>query len=75
MTHYYDLVLGIIPLVLAGVSGLLVALGMATTAAVTIAGVAAIAVIAHAMFVRTPGATAQTGSTHDSATATYQSSD
>ncbi|MFB6310184.1 MAG: hypothetical protein ABEH64_03280 [Salinirussus sp.] len=54
MMDYYDLVLGLIPLSLAGISGVLVATGMALTLAIPLAGVIAIALIGHAMFVRTP---------------------
>lgn len=54
MPGYYDLVLGLIPLSLAGISGVLVATGMALTLAIPLAGVIAIALIGHAMFVRTP---------------------
>lgn len=54
MTGYYDLVLGLIPLALAGVSGLLVSAGAAPTTAIPIAGLVAVALIGHAMFVRGP---------------------
>lgn len=54
MIGYYDLVLGLIPLTLAGVSGLLVSAGTALTTAIPIAGLVAVALIGHAMFVRGP---------------------
>jgi hypothetical protein len=55
MAGYYDVVLGLIPLTLIGVSGGLVATGMALSVAVPLAGLVVIALIGHAMFVRTPG--------------------
>jgi hypothetical protein len=55
MAGYYDVVLGLIPLTLVGVSGGLVATGMALSVAVPLAGLVVIALIGHAMFVRTPG--------------------
>ena len=54
MAGYYDVVLGLIPLTLIGVSGGLVATGMALSVAVPLAGLVVIALIGHAMFVRTP---------------------
>lgn len=54
MPGYYDLVLGLIPLSLAGISGVLVAAGTTLTLAIPLAGVIAIALIGHAMFVRAP---------------------
>ena len=55
MTGYYDVVLGLIPLTMLGVSGGLWAAGIALSVAVPLAGVVVIALIGHAMFVRTPG--------------------
>lgn len=55
MTGYYDVVLGLIPLSLVGVSGVLVGAGVDLTTAVPIAGLLAVALIGHAMFVRGPG--------------------
>jgi hypothetical protein len=55
MASYYDYVLGLIPLALLGLSGLLhLGGGLAVTAAVSVGAGAAVALIAHAMFVRTP---------------------
>lgn len=54
MTQYYDVVLGLIPLALVGVSGSLAVTGMSLTSAIPVAGVVAIAVMAHAMFVNGP---------------------
>lgn len=56
MAGYYDVVLGLIPLTLAGISGVLSLAGMALSVAIPIAGLVSIALIGHAMFVRTPAA-------------------
>jgi hypothetical protein len=55
MPGYYDIVLGLIPLALVGVSGALTAAGVAVTVAIPIAGLVAVGLIGHAVFVRTPG--------------------
>ena len=52
--NYYDLVLGLIPVVLGGVGTLLVAVGVAFTTAVALASVLSVGLIGHAMFVRAP---------------------
>lgn len=57
MTLYYDLVLGLIPLVMAGVTGTLFVAGLTLTTAIPIAGLVAMGLIGHAMFVRAPVAT------------------
>lgn len=57
MAEYYDVVLGVIPLTLVAVSGGLVAAGMALSIAVPLAGFVVIALIGHALFVRTPAGT------------------
>ena len=54
MTEYYDLVLGLVPLALIGVTGSLSALGWTLTSAVTLAGLLSILVVAHALFVNGP---------------------
>lgn len=54
MSQYYDLVLLLIPLVLAGFSGVLTVAGLSLTVAIPVAGLASMAVIGHAMFVRAP---------------------
>ncbi len=54
MLGYYDLVLGLIPLILFGFAGGLYGLGMTLTTAVPIAAVLAAGLIGHAMFVRAP---------------------
>lgn len=54
MTGYYDLILGLIPLALVGITASLLALGLDPTTAVPAASLAAVGLIGHAMFVRTP---------------------
>ncbi len=54
MTGYYDLVLGLIPLTLAGISGALVFAGYEPTTAVPVAGLATVGLMGHAMFVNSP---------------------
>jgi hypothetical protein len=55
MAHYYDLVLGLIPLALGGISAVLAAIGVSLTVAVPLAAAVAVALIGHGMFVRGPG--------------------
>jgi len=65
MAQYYDYVLGMIPLVLVGLTALLSIAGLDLTAAIPIgAGVAAL-IIGHALFVRMP--TQPTADTAESA--------
>ncbi|MFB6073662.1 MAG: hypothetical protein ABEJ89_01470 [Haloarculaceae archaeon] len=54
MAHYYDFVLGLIPLALAGITAALVVAGVSLTMAVPMASVVSVGLIGHAMFVRTP---------------------
>jgi hypothetical protein len=54
MTEYYDIVLGLVPLALIGVTGSLSVAGWSLTSAVTLAGVMAVLVVGHAMFVNGP---------------------
>lgn len=56
MAGYYDVVLGLIPLTLAGITGGLTVAGLSLSVAIPLAGVVSIALIGHAMFVRTPAA-------------------
>jgi len=54
MVQYYDYVLGMIPLVLVGITALLTVAGLDLTAAIPVgAGVAAL-IIGHALFVNMP---------------------
>ncbi|WP_435197268.1 hypothetical protein [Natronomonas sp. EA1] len=54
MMGYYDIVLGLIPLALGGITAVLTALGVGLTTAVPLASAVALFLILHAMFVRTP---------------------
>ncbi|MFC6717215.1 hypothetical protein ACFQGT_06015 [Natrialbaceae archaeon GCM10025810] len=54
MTGYYDIVLGLIPVALLGITAALTVVGVALTTAVPIGSLAAIALIGHAMFVKAP---------------------
>ncbi|MFC7215575.1 hypothetical protein ACFQO4_15985 [Saliphagus sp. GCM10025334] len=54
MAGYYDLVLGLIPVALLGITAALTVVGVSLTAAVPISAIVAIGVIGHAMFVNGP---------------------
>ncbi|NEU56542.1 hypothetical protein [Halorussus sp. MSC15.2] len=54
MTGYYDLILGLIPLSLIGVTGVLSVIGVSITAAVPLAASVPVALIGHALFVNSP---------------------
>ncbi len=54
MTGYYDIVLGLIPLAMAGITGALTFAGFALTTAIPLASVVAVGLIGHAMFVNAP---------------------
>ena len=54
MTGYYDLVLGLIPLALVGITGTLTVAGLSLTTAVPLAATVAVGLIGHAMFVNGP---------------------
>lgn len=54
MTGYYDVVLGLIPLALAGITAVLVAVGFPLTQAVLAGGSASLGLMGHALFVRAP---------------------
>ncbi|WP_408958595.1 hypothetical protein [Natrinema sp. 74] len=54
MTGYYDIVLGLIPVALLGITAALTVVGLSLTAAVPLGSLVAIAIIGHAMFVNTP---------------------
>lgn len=55
MMEYYDAVLGMIPVSLFGLGGVLTGVGVPFTTAVPIATLLAGALVCHAMFVRAPG--------------------
>lgn len=54
MTGYYDIVLGLIPLALLGITGTLTVAGFSITSAVPVAATVAVGLIGHAMFVNGP---------------------
>jgi len=54
MTGYYDLVLGLIPLTLLGLSGSLSLAGVTMTSAVTVAAAVGLLIVGHALFVNAP---------------------
>jgi hypothetical protein len=56
MPGYYDLVLGVIPLSLAGLTALLLVGGASLSVAVPLASVVTVGVMGHAMFVNGPAA-------------------
>ena len=72
MMDYYDLVLGLIPLSVAGIAVLLVGIGIELFVAVSAGSLFAAFLIGHAMFVRTPGS-ASAGSTTPQSTDSYRS--
>ena len=54
MIGYYDVVLGLVPAALLGVTGALYGVGIDLTIAVPVAAAAAAAVIGHGLFVNAP---------------------
>ncbi|QLG26756.1 hypothetical protein HUG10_03990 [Halorarum halophilum] len=63
MTGYHDYVLGLIPAALLGITALLALAGLSVQMAVPVGGGVAALLIAHAMFVRGPGATTGSAAT------------
>jgi hypothetical protein len=66
MGNYYDLVLGLIPLSLLGVTGILSVVGLPLTSAVPIGAAVAALVVGHALFVNGPSDSTPTPTTSDS---------
>lgn len=62
MTGYYDLILGLIPLSLIGVTAALSVVGFSVTSAVPLAATVPVALIGHALFVNSPVDDAQSPS-------------
>ena len=54
MTGYYDIVLGLIPVALLGITAALTFVGLSLTTAVPIGALVAMVIIGHAMFVNSP---------------------
>lgn len=63
MMGYYDIVLGLIPLSLAGLTGLLLVAGMSLSIAVPVASTIAVGLMGHAMFINGPVGSPTEGST------------
>ena len=63
MAGYYDIVLGLIPLSLVGLTALFLTTGLSLSVAVPLASTAAIGLMCHAMFVNAPAV--GTGGTDD----------
>ncbi|THE66547.1 hypothetical protein D8Y22_01755 [Salinadaptatus halalkaliphilus] len=57
MTGYYDIVLGLIPVALLGITAALLLVGLSLTAAIPVGAFVAMAIIGHAMFVNSPAET------------------
>lgn len=72
MMSYYDIILGLIPLTLFGISSLLWLTGVPVTMAVSAAALAAVGLIGHALFVNGPSKESATApaSTNSSASMT-----
>ncbi|PSP56225.1 hypothetical protein BRC72_13200 [Halobacteriales archaeon QH_7_66_36] len=60
MAGYYDVVLGLIPVALCGLTAGLFVAGVSFSLAVVLASLVAVGCIGHAMFVRTPTGTSET---------------
>jgi hypothetical protein len=54
MTDYYDIILGLIPLTVGGVTAVLAAVGLSVSLAVSVGSLLSVGLIGHAMFVRAP---------------------
>lgn len=54
MVEYYDIILGLIPVTLLGLAGLLYGIGITPAIAVPAAAAVAACLVGHAMFVRSP---------------------
>jgi hypothetical protein len=54
MAGYYDIVLGLIPLSLAGLTALLLAAGMSLSVSIPLASMVTVGLMGHAMFVNAP---------------------
>jgi hypothetical protein len=76
MTGYYDLILGLIPLSLVGVTAVLSAVGFSLTSAVPLAAGVPVALIGHALFVNGPvGDTQSTADSVDSSSTSFEPAD
>ncbi|MFC7080776.1 hypothetical protein [Halorussus caseinilyticus] len=76
MTGYYDLILGLIPLSLIGVTAALSVVGFSITSAVPLAASIPVALIGHALFVNSPVDDTQSPTeTVDSSSPTFEPAD
>jgi hypothetical protein len=77
MTGYYDLILGLIPLSLIGVTAALSVVGFSVTSAVPVAATVPVALIGHALFVNSPVDDAQSPSdaVESSSSASFEAAD
>ena len=66
MAGYYDVVLGLIPVALLGITAALTVVGVSLTTAVPVGAVVAIGLIGHAMFVNAPSETEETTTSQSS---------
>lgn len=69
MTEYYDIVLGLIPLSLLGITATTVSLGLPMLVGIVVGATIAIALIGHAMFVNTPVSPTTQSATHSTSEA------
>lgn len=58
MVEYYDIILGLIPVSLGGLTALFVTAGMSLVFSITIASIVTIGLMGHAMFINGPGRSA-----------------
>jgi hypothetical protein len=78
MTGYYDFILGLIPLALVGVTGVLNVAGLAVTMAVPLGAGVAVLLVGHALFVNGPvdtGSSSSSTSAHSSGSSPVNSAD
>jgi hypothetical protein len=75
MTGYYDIVLGLIPLTLGGISATLTGVGLDLTTAVPLASLIAVALIGHALFVNHPVDERSTPSDSSASSDSFQPAD
>lgn len=54
MAGYYDIVLGLVPVALLGITAALTVVGVSVTSAVPVGALVALGIIGHSMFVNSP---------------------
>jgi hypothetical protein len=75
MASYYDLVLGLIPVSLAGLTALFLLGGLSMSLSVPLASTVAVGLMGHAMFVNGPATTVPDHATEDRAAAGHRPAD